>query len=60
VVIAAFPICRLAGKQGTSPLEVQLRLPQTYAEVVDEIAGFTALPRNEVEPRVWRQALELG
>lgn len=37
-----------------------MRLPETYAEVVDEIVRFTDLPRNEVEHRVWMQALEPG
>jgi SAM-dependent methyltransferase len=37
-----------------------LKLPQTYAEVVDEIVRFTVLPRDEVEYRVWMQALEPG
>ena len=39
---------------------MQVRLPQTYAEVVDEIARFTTIPRSEVEQRVWMQALEPG
>jgi SAM-dependent methyltransferase len=60
VVTAAFPNCSLAGKQGLFSLEVHLRLPQTYAEIVDEIVRFTSLPRNEVEHRVWMQVLEPG
>ena len=35
-------------------------LPATFREVVDEIARFTDLPRDEVEQRVWMQALEPG
>jgi 2-polyprenyl-3-methyl-5-hydroxy-6-metoxy-1,4-benzoquinol methylase len=38
----------------------KVKLPLTYTEIVDEIARFTALPREEVEHRVWMQALQPG
>ena len=41
-------------------MEIQLRLPQTYTEIVEEIVHFTNLPRPDVEHRVWMQALEPG
>jgi hypothetical protein len=31
-----------------------------YREIVDEITKFTALPQQEVEYRVWMEALNLG
>lgn len=38
----------------------QMKLPLTYSEIVDEIVGFTTLPKEEVEHRVWMQALQPG
>lgn len=37
-----------------------MKLPITYAEIVNEIAQFTTLSREEVEHRVWMQALQPG
>jgi 2-polyprenyl-3-methyl-5-hydroxy-6-metoxy-1,4-benzoquinol methylase len=38
----------------------QVKLPLTYIEIVDEIVRFTTLPREEVEHKVWMQALQPG
>jgi SAM-dependent methyltransferase len=38
----------------------KVKLPLTYTEIVDEIVRFTTLPREEVEHRVWMQALQPG
>jgi SAM-dependent methyltransferase len=35
-------------------------LPVTFREVVEEIVRFTDIPREEVEWRVWRQAVDPG
>jgi len=39
---------------------VQIETLLTYEEIVDEIVKFTALPQQEVEYRVWMEALYLG
>jgi SAM-dependent methyltransferase len=40
--------------------ELSEQLPVTFQEIVEEIVRFTALPRHEVEHRVWMQAIEPG
>ena len=35
-------------------------LPLSYEAIVDEICRFTGAPAEEVAPRVWREAVELG
>ena len=35
-----------------------MKLPLTYAAIVDEIVCFTSLSKEEVEHRVWMQALQ--
>jgi len=40
--------------------ESSIRLPITFREIVAEIVEHTGLPREEVEYRVWMQALEPG
>jgi len=45
----------IQGKQESS-----IRLPITFQEIVAEIVEFTGLPQEEVEHRVWMQALEPG
>ena len=37
-----------------------MKLPMAFNEIVDEIMRFTALSREEVEYRVWMQAIEPG
>ncbi len=37
-----------------------MELPRTFIEIVEEITRFTSLPREEVEHRVWMQAIEPG
>jgi 2-polyprenyl-3-methyl-5-hydroxy-6-metoxy-1,4-benzoquinol methylase len=37
-----------------------MKLPLTYADIVDEIVEFTSLSREEVEQRVWMEALHPG
>lgn len=37
-----------------------MKLPLTYTEIVDEIVQLTTLSREEVEHRVWMQALQPG
>ena len=37
-----------------------MKLPQTYAEIVDEIVCFTKLSKSDVEHKVWMQALQPG
>ena len=37
-----------------------MKLPATFGEIADEIVLFTGLPRNEVENRIWMEALEPG
>jgi SAM-dependent methyltransferase len=37
-----------------------IRLPTSFRDIVDEIVRLTDLPREEVEHRVWMQALEPG
>lgn len=37
-----------------------VKLPMTYAEIVEEIVKFTTLSREEVEHKVWMQALQPG
>jgi SAM-dependent methyltransferase len=40
--------------------QTPIRLPTSYREIVDEIVRFTQIPHEEVEHRVWMQALEPG
>ena len=40
--------------------ELPIHLPTTFKEIVAEIIRFTDLPQDEVEYRVWMQALEPG
>ena len=40
--------------------ELQINLPITFKEIVAEIVRYTDLLQNEVEHRVWMQALEPG
>jgi SAM-dependent methyltransferase len=40
--------------------ELSIHLPITFKEIVAEIVQFTDLPQEEVEYRVWMQALEPG
>src|SRR4030095_3798397 len=40
--------------------ELTIHLPITYREIVAEIVQYTGLPHDEVEYRVWMQALEPG
>jgi SAM-dependent methyltransferase len=37
-----------------------INIPATYSEIVSEILCFTSFPREEVEQRVWMQAIEPG
>jgi SAM-dependent methyltransferase len=37
-----------------------VKIPLTYTDIVDEIVTFTSLPREEVEHKVWMQALQPG
>ena len=39
---------------------MNIKLPCSYQEIVDELVNFTDLPRHEVEHRVWMQALGEG
>lgn len=39
---------------------IEIQIPLSYQEIVNEIVNFTDLPRQEVENRVWMQALEGG
>lgn len=39
---------------------MNIKLPCSYQEIVDELVNFTDLPRQEVEHRVWMQALGEG
>jgi 2-polyprenyl-3-methyl-5-hydroxy-6-metoxy-1,4-benzoquinol methylase len=39
---------------------MNIKLPLSYQEIVDELVNFTDLPRPEVEHRVWMQALGEG
>lgn len=39
---------------------MNIKLPLSYQEIVDELVNFTDLPRQEVEHRVWMQALGEG
>ncbi|MGI2906722.1 class I SAM-dependent methyltransferase [Tolypothrix sp. VBCCA 56010] len=39
---------------------MNIKLPLSYQEIVDEVVNFTDLPRQEVERRVWMQALGEG
>jgi SAM-dependent methyltransferase len=53
-----------AGPAAMAPLEpyqrASVHLPTTFREIVDEIVRFTDISREEVEHRVWMQALEPG
>ena len=40
--------------------ELPIQLPITFKETVAEIVRYTGLPQDEVEQRVWMQALEPG
>lgn len=40
--------------------ELPIHLPITFKEIVAEIVQYTDLPQDEVEHRVWMQALEPG
>ena len=40
--------------------ELPIYLPITFKEIVEEIVQYTDLPQDEVEHRVWMQALEPG
>ena len=42
------------------PEELPIHLPITFKEIVAEIVQYTELPQDEVEHRVWMQALEPG
>lgn len=37
-----------------------MKLPQTFTEIVEEIVQFTPMSREEVEYKVWMQALQPG
>ncbi|MBW4480158.1 MAG: class I SAM-dependent methyltransferase [Tolypothrix brevis GSE-NOS-MK-07-07A] len=39
---------------------MNIKLPSSYQEIVDELVNFTDLPRQEVEHRVWMQAIGEG
>lgn len=39
---------------------MKIKLPCSYQEIVDEVVNFTDLPREEVEHKVWMQALGEG
>lgn len=39
---------------------MNIKLPFSYQEIVDEVVNFTDLPRQEVEHRVWMQAIGEG
>jgi 2-polyprenyl-3-methyl-5-hydroxy-6-metoxy-1,4-benzoquinol methylase len=39
---------------------MNIKLPFSYQEIVDELVNFTELPRQEVEHRVWMQAIGEG
>jgi 2-polyprenyl-3-methyl-5-hydroxy-6-metoxy-1,4-benzoquinol methylase len=39
---------------------MNIKLPLSYQEIVDELVNFTDLPRQEVEHKVWMQALGEG
>ncbi|MBR8835698.1 MAG: methyltransferase domain-containing protein [Stigonema ocellatum SAG 48.90 = DSM 106950] len=39
---------------------MEIHIPLSYQEIVNEIVDFTDLPRHEVEERVWMQALGDG
>ncbi len=39
---------------------MNIKLPFSYQEIVDELVSFTDLPRQEVEHKVWMQALGEG
>ncbi|GAX43281.1 ubiquinone biosynthesis O-methyltransferase [Tolypothrix sp. NIES-4075] len=39
---------------------MNIKLPLSYQEIVDEVVNFTDLPRQEVEHKVWMQALGEG
>jgi len=39
---------------------MNIKLPFSYQEIVDELVNFTDLPRQEVEHRVWMQAIGEG
>lgn len=39
---------------------MNIKLPLSYQEIVDELVNFTDLPRQKVEHRVWMQALGEG
>jgi SAM-dependent methyltransferase len=41
-------------------IQQRVQYPITFREIVDEIVEHTGLPRQEVEYRVWMQALEPG
>lgn len=54
----------MADDNATSRVEGRVQdlipLPMSYSEIVREIVRFTDIPREEVERRVWMQALEPG
>jgi 2-polyprenyl-3-methyl-5-hydroxy-6-metoxy-1,4-benzoquinol methylase len=39
---------------------MEITIPLTFAELVNEIVKFTELPREEVEHRVWMEAIDKG
>jgi 2-polyprenyl-3-methyl-5-hydroxy-6-metoxy-1,4-benzoquinol methylase len=39
---------------------MNIKLPFSYQEIVDELVNFTDLPRQEIEHRVWMQAIGEG
>ncbi|MCV3212695.1 class I SAM-dependent methyltransferase [Plectonema radiosum NIES-515] len=39
---------------------MNIKLPFSYQEIVDEVVNFTDLPRQEVEHKVWMQAIGEG
>jgi 2-polyprenyl-3-methyl-5-hydroxy-6-metoxy-1,4-benzoquinol methylase len=41
-------------------VRAEMKLPLTYTDIVDEVVAFTSLSRDEVELRVWMQALQPG
>ncbi|WP_414581369.1 class I SAM-dependent methyltransferase [Scytonema sp. PCC 10023] len=39
---------------------MEIQIPVSYQDIVNELVNFTELPRQEVEHRVWKQALGYG
>ncbi|BAY43153.1 ubiquinone biosynthesis O-methyltransferase [Scytonema sp. HK-05] len=39
---------------------MEIQIPVSYQDIVNELVNFTELPRQEVEHRVWKQALGDG